>query len=187
MSIPIAIPVSAQVYQTKTVFSATFNTPTINRYDFNSLANRNVDILTLKSRAIYIIERTNFSMNISEENFQDSIVTAPAISIKREVPNQQIYETPFEFVNYVDNLEMYAFFGSGQNEDKLQGTMTGVLQQTPTFTKMVVNAFLQFNIYKINSQEWIAKFDEAKASLGDGLALRGGFIPVHQSNDPRAY
>lgn len=183
MSIPIAIPVSSQVIQTKTIFTATFNNPTNNRYDFGIAANKNVLIRKLESRSYYIIERTNFSMDISEGEFQASIDIAPSISIKRKVPNQQIFETPFEFVNYVDNLEMYAFFNTAQNGDELQGTATGILNQIPaTVGILTIKILLQFNIYKITNQHWIAHFDSAKNNLGAGLALRG-----MDSNDPRNY
>jgi len=180
MSIPIAIPVSSQVIQTKTIFTATFNAPTNNRYDFGIAANKNVEILELKASSHYIIERTNFSMDISEGEFQQSIDVSPAISIKREVPNQLIFNSPFEYVNFVDNLEMYAFFNTNQDGDLLQGSATGILKQIPaTVGVLTIRILLQFNIYKIDNQRWIAHFDSAKGNLGAGLALRG-------FDDPRA-
>ena len=61
--------------------------------------------------------------------------------------------------------------------------MTGILNQIPaTVGRVTIKALLQFNIYKINDQRWIAHFDSAKGNLGAGLSLRG-----INSNDPRDY
>jgi len=181
MSIPIAIPVSAQVIPTVNRFTATFNAPTINRYDFGIAANTDQLILAMENRSIYIIEQVAFSMDIAEADFENSINIVPQIRFTRAVPATQIFQAPLPFANYFDGLNTYMFFSGVGGNDVLQGTFTGILNQVPaTVGKLTITANVQLQIYKINDQQWIAKFLDRKNDLGAGLNLRG-------KRDPRGW
>ncbi len=179
--IPIAIPVSAQVIPTVNRFTATFNAPTINRYDFGIPANTDQAILTTENRSIYIMEQIAFSMDIAEADFENSINIVPRIRFTRAGPNTQIFQAPLPFANYFDGLNIFMFFYSAIGGDVLQGTFTGLLNQIPaTVGKLTITANVQLQIYKINDTDWIKKFLDRKSDLGAGLNLRG-------KKDPRGY
>jgi len=180
MSIPIQLPISAQVIPVSNVFTATFNTPTINRYDFAVAANTNQVILELERQSVYIIERMAFSMDIPEAVFQSSIDVTPRLSFTRRAPNQQEFQRAMPFVNYYKDYETYMFFNTTQSNDALRATFTGSLVQVPETVGLTeISAYVQLTIYKINDQPWVARYMEAKEALGDGLRFRG--------RDPRPY
>lgn len=183
MAIPIALPVGVQVIPTVNTFTATFNTPTVNRYDFNVAANTDVEILQMEEFSIYIIERMAFSTDIAESDYQDSLDIVPSLMFKREVPDQQIFQRPMPFVNYYRDYETYMFFQGTGGPDRLLGTFRGSLAQIPaTVGKTDITALVQLTIYKINDQEWIKRFLQAKNNLGAGLNMRGG-----DTQDPRGW
>lgn len=183
MGIPIALPVSAQVIPVAVTFTATFNVPTIGEYDFGIAANENKVFIPMQNRSIYIIERVAFSVNIAEAAYQDSISSVLELNFTRTQPGQQIFESNLPFVNYFKNLETYMFFNSTGSDDNLLGTLTGSLIQVPaTVGKTTLTAFVELVVYKINDQEWLARFLDSKNNLGAGLNLRG-----NKRRDPRPY
>lgn len=174
MSIPIPLPVGSKVFITKTIFTSTFNVPTINRYDFGVAANVDVPILTMAPNTTYLFERVNFSCNIALSSYQDSIDVIPELRIKKQSTNQLVWQNAMPFINYVDNLELYNFVKTDQEDDILMGTFVGSLFQVPaTVGKVTISAFISFNVYQITSTDWNNYFDGEKTEEGVGIPLRG--------------
>jgi len=175
MSIPITLPVGAKVRVTENRFTSTFNVPTVNRYDFGTAVNVDVPILRMDPNTVYILERLNFSMNIPEGIFQDSIDEVTKLRVRKKSTRQLVWQNPTPFINYVKNLELYNFVETDQEDDFLIGTFVGKLIQVPeTVGKIIITAFVQFNIYEIDSTEWNNYFRSAKRGEGSGIPLRGG-------------
>jgi len=173
MSIQINIP-AAQSFAlvTENQFPATFNAITPGKYDFASPVNKNVRVLELEPRSIYIIERINFSCNIPELDFQD--VQTPGQVIKSrftlESTGNMIFLDPTPFINYYDNLEVYQAFKTFEEDDFLLSTFTGQLDSNFNIAgKLIVSAFLQLNIYRVQSTEWVKRFDDQKLNSGADL------------------
>src|SRR3954469_25648483 len=54
-------------------FTATFGSPTIGKYDFGTVANRNVKILPISQANLFYISILNFSASIVEGAFLENI------------------------------------------------------------------------------------------------------------------
>ena len=176
MSLPITIPVGSWPIITANSFTASYNTPTLSKYDWAVAANQNNTILALDEWSVYIIERLAFTCNISEGDFQDNLVKTdlPKLQLKTKATNQQIFLTPQPFVNYFDNLELLKYFYTTQSGDELQGTFTGELNQSAaTAGKATIDANVQLNIYRVTSTEWVKRFIDEKLEEGAGLQFRG--------------
>lgn len=183
MSLPLTIPVESRPFLTSNTFDADFGFPTVNVYDFGKAGNTDVSVLNLDRHSVYILERVNFSMDIDEGDFQQSISVVPTIILSKLVSKSPIWPTPQPFVNYIDNLEMLTFFWTQNSGDALRMTFNGILNQIPaTVGKFTINAFVQLNIYEVTSQEWKKHFLDPKNKLGVNLNMRGGFGTVPRSN-----
>lgn len=178
MSLPIKFPVTARPTITQNIFAATWNAPTVGKYDFsNAVANQDQVVLTMTGSSVYIIERVSFSMSVPEGVFQssiDSAVFVPQLVFKTAKTDVPFFDRPLPFVNYVDNLELLMFIPSDQSGDEIRVTFQGVLDQVPATVGIVtIRAFLQLNIYEVQNSAWTSRFYHSRnESMGD-LALRG--------------
>lgn len=182
MSLPIKLPVTARPTLTSNIFTATWNVPTLNRYDFTAVAgNANQLVLQMTSSSIYIIERCNFSMSIPEGVFQESIdsaVSVPQMIFTTQKTGQQIFPKPQPFINYVDNLELLLFVPSNQSQDEIRVSFESVLNQVAATVGIVtIKAFLQLNIYEVQNTDWISRFYNNPESIIGDLKLSGGQTP----------
>lgn len=177
MGININIP-AAQTLPliTENQFSATFNAVTPGLYDWDGntvgSANNAVKILDLEPRSVYIIERINFSANMDEGDFKDVQVPGQALNIwpyLAETQNKIILD-PIPFINYYDNLEVYIAFKTNEEGDELLVNFNGQLGSNFNIAgKLVAVALLQLNIYRIQSTEWVRKFDDMNLYSGDTM------------------
>lgn len=175
MSLHNTIPIRARPIQTATVFTATFNVPTVNRYDFNIAGNTNIRIFPIQERSIYYLDRINFSLDVPEADFKNAIDVIPTLSLKSEKTEVQIFPTAIPFINYVDNLEFQLYWEGEQNKDFLLGTFRGVLKQPPAlFGRLELKAQVQLNIYEIRD-DWFKKYFKNPKGMeqGEDLAMRG--------------
>jgi len=177
MSLINNIPTSSIPIQTSTSFTAEFNNPTLNKYDFNVSANENVFILTLRKNTVYYIDRINFSLDVDETDFKQSIDNANPITftLKSLKTNKPIFPQPLPFINYVDNLEVQEYYKSGQSNDQFVGTLNGELFQSSGLVGDVfVSALIQLNIYQVTDQNWLNHYNDPRGrSQGSELKLRG--------------
>lgn len=172
MSLPISIPVTARPTLTGNRFTATWNVPTVARYDFtNVVANQNQTVAVMTGSSVYIIERVCFGMTIPEGVFQESIddtISLPQIIFKTLKSGVQIIDRPLPFVNYLDNLEILIYVPSNQQNDEIQVSFECMLIQVPATVGIVtIKAFLQLNIYEVQCTEWINRF---QSKYGVGLS-----------------
>jgi len=189
MSLPIKLPVTARPTLTSNIFIATWNNPTINRYDFTAVpaTNANQTVLTMTGSSVYVIERVCFSTTLSEGNYQESInstASVPQLVFKTLKTGQAIFDRPLPFINYVDNLELLLFIPSDQSEDEIQVSFQCVLNGIPATVGIVtIRAFLQLNIYEIQNTDWIRRFYHSTERPGEDLKTRGRHrvIPCHYS------
>jgi hypothetical protein len=178
MSLPIKLPISARPTITANIFTATWNNPTLNRYDFTNVAgNQNQIVLTMTGSSIYVIERVCFSMSIPEGVFQESIdsaINVPWLIFKTQKTNAMIFDRPQPFINYLDNLEMLLFIPGNQSQDTIIVSFEAVLNQVAATVGInTIKAFLQLNIYEVQNTDWIRRFyHNWENTIGD-LGLRG--------------
>jgi len=179
MSLPIKLPISARPTLTSNIFTATWNNPTLNRYDFTNVAgNQDQTVIRMTGASVYVIERVNFSATIPEGVFQESIdsaISVPQLIFKTDKTDSPIFDRPQPFINFVDNLEMLLFVPGDQSDDEIQVTFQCVLNQVPATVGIVtIKAFLQLNVYEVENTDWTRRFFyNPDDTIGD-LQLRGG-------------
>lgn len=177
MSLPIKLPVTAKPTITSNIFTATWNVPTVNKYDFNVAGNQNQIIHTMNEYSVYVIERCCFSMSIPEGVFQESIdsaTTIPQILFTTSKTGQNLFANPQPFINYVDNLELLKFVPCNQLNDSILATLQCVLDQVPaTVGIVIIRCFLQLNIYEVQTSDWTRRFYHSIEEARGDLELRG--------------
>lgn len=177
MSIPLTIPVTARPFLTANTFTATFNAPTLGRYDFNVAANQNNIVIPIRHTSVYVLERINFSASVPEGVYQEAIDPTnllPNLQLLTTVQQVQIFPEKQPFINYVDNLSLLLFFHTTQDNDNLLATFTGQFTQPAFMVGMVtMDVYIQFNIYEINDTDWVARYHDRKLDLGRNLKFRG--------------
>lgn len=181
MSISLHLPPATIPIQTETRFEANFNAPTVNRYDFNTSANTGVEVLELFRGSIYVLERINFSLDIDEADFKKSIPTdqtnveVPTLSLRHFKRNQQIWQKPIPFINYVDNLEIVSYVLAAESNDKVIANFRGQLVQVAGTTgDATITAQVQLNWYQVTDTGWYQKFLDTKSQLNLGEHLMRG-------------
>lgn len=125
------IPHTSRFFQSENVFEATFNVPTVGKYDFGVAANTNQFCFRLQKNAVYLIERISVGGNISEESFNDSINVTPKLIFKKERQNSVIYQEPFKISNYFKNTDVSTYVWSDIQDDSITLSLEGLLDQTP--------------------------------------------------------
>lgn len=168
MSIIKTIPPSSKYIQVDAIFTATFNVPTLNTYDFSIAANENIVLLEpLTPTSIYIIDRYSFSAQTPEGTFLEAINTIPTAQLKKRIDNLQIFQKPIPCINYIDNAESIGYFFSklGAKEqaarDALTITFRGLLNQPASLAGVnTIRALLSFSIYEIIDRNWTQLFRE---------------------------
>lgn len=167
MSISISIPNNSQPIWTANIFTAAFNVPTLNRYDFtNTVANQNQISFQLLNKALYYIDRIAFSSNIPVEVFQQALIGAslPFVSIKKSRDNQQIYLRQLNFLQFYEGLELNCHFYTNQVPDQLLLTFGGVfLQPGPIAGLPALSCFVQLSIYEITDIDFLNKWQRTRA------------------------
>ena len=164
MSIGYVIPKTSRFVQTNSAFLATFNNPTLGKYDFagaggtpggSSLA----DILTMQSNSIYFIERINVGGTIPQEEYLYAISTLPRATFFNATTKQQVLPQPIPIVNYIINQEVNSFVWSDCDGQKLQLRLSGILSQTPFLVgNLTVTLNISLNIYDVNDNAFIQQF-----------------------------
>lgn len=174
MSLINQLPTSARPIQTESIFTATFNTPTIGKYDFNTLANRNVKVHDTNSNSVYFLDRMNFSLDIDEGLFKTSIEVVPTFSLKSQNSMQQKLPTPIPLINYVDNTE-YQYYYEEPTGKLVTAGLSGVLNQTAPLVGIVnIKALVQLNIYEVRDMHWIQNYNALKThNQGKNLLFQG--------------
>jgi hypothetical protein len=172
MSINFQLPKTARFLQCNTSVVATFNAPTLGKYNFNSQI---ADVLTMQANSIYFIERVNIGGTIPEEEYLYAIDTLPTAEFFNSVTRQQVLPRPIPVVNYIDNQEINAWVWTDGDGQPLQLRIAGILRQTPFLVGMnTVTLNIQVNVYDVADKAFIQQFRgvNAKSKIGFGAAGR---------------
>lgn len=177
MSISIEIPVNARPHVTANIFNAVFNTSTANRYDFSQSASNPQIVIVMKQNTVYLIERTSFSINIPEGDFQtaiDDTISVPRMFFRTKKTKQLIYPEPQPYINYVDNYELMKWKYNDQRNDEIQVSFECLLKQPPAIVGInELNAYLQLSIYEVQATDFVNNWVKPKENSGQSLDLRG--------------
>jgi hypothetical protein len=168
----LTIPKSSRLSLVGGIFKATFNAPTIGKYDFTNLknaggnfVNRGVPLgLVLNPTSIYFVNKLSFSMSIDEGVFLSSIDTTtpdtiPNVNFRPPPENINIYNYPLRLLNYFDNRDIDSFFIVSNAKDILAADFRAVLNQTADLVGIgTVYAQVSICIYEINDYDFKSQF-----------------------------
>ena len=185
MSIGYVIPKTSRFVQTNSAFVATFNNPTLGKYDFagaggTSGGTQLADILTMQANSVYFIERINIGGTIPQEEYLFGISTLPQATFFNATTKQQVLPQPIPIVNYIINQEVNSFVWTDNDGQKLQLRLSGALSQTPFLVgQSTVTLNIALNIYDINDNAFIQQFKARNFHSRIGF---GGHVMPKMSN-----
>jgi len=150
------LPHNARYIPTSSVFTATFNTPTLGKYDFNSSGNQNTVILpNLDTNSIYIIADMQVGGNIPQEEYLAAINTTPFIRLKTKVTKEIVYASVIPVVLYSQSKDITAYVHSDKGGDQLVADMQGILNQTSYLLGLPsVSISITFSIFAMDSRDY---------------------------------
>jgi hypothetical protein len=164
MSLVIQIPPYTQFLQPVRRFTATFNNPTLNKYDFEIAGNTDQPFLPVKKQHLYLFDKISFSGSMDEGVFLKAVDTAagvPSTKISIRIPsqlNKLIYRDKIPIINYIDNSDVQ-FYAYAEQDDTLTVSMEGVLSQVAELAgELTIYLQLTCNVYEIRNIDWIDNF-----------------------------
>ncbi len=181
MSIVIQIPPGSIFLQPVKRFQALFNNPTVNKYDFGTPANTDIDFQDTKKQHLYLFDKFSFSASMDEGLFLENVDTVngePSTKLSIKVPTQHdrlIYNNKIPIINYIDNSDVI-FFAYTDQIDTLTISMEGTLEQSVELVgKPSVFAQVTCNCYEIRNKKWIEHF-LGRTYKGQAVGLLNGSI-----------
>jgi len=182
MSTVLSIPAYTQFLQPVKRFTATFNNPTLNKYDFGVAGNTDQPFLQVKKQYLYLFDTFSFSAQMIEGVFlkavDDDSNGNPSTLISIRIPSQNnklLYREKIPVINYVDNSETQ-YYAYSQQDESLVISFEGVLTQVDELIgEVTVKAQLTCNVYEIRNKNWIDNFLD-RTKHGQSVNLIGGGI-----------
>jgi len=164
---------------TDVTFSATLNGP---KMDItgpgagNSTIYQVYPVMQLNRGNLYFLERINIGGSLSEDDYLLSIETIPKLTLKRLIDAQSIFPYSLPIVNFIDNQECNAWIFTERDNDTLYAYISGLLSQiSATVGMKAIRLYVQFNIYEISDNAFIADFKkDDRFSGGAGTVRRAG-------------
>lgn len=139
------------------IFVATFNVPTIGKYNFNGQVVTLVEKLLPNS--VYLIDSFSVSGMISSEDFLSSILYTPQLTVMKTLEKENIFDGPIQINSYSTDRQIVHFFKTGHNNTGLAGRLTGVLNQIPDFVGIAaISLSINFSIHAIDESTFEQDF-----------------------------
>jgi len=182
MSVVTRIPSKSAVLSPNARFRATFNTPTLGKYDFTregfpvDLVNKNVPMITLKRQSLYLVTNWRFETTVGADLYQQGIANNAIPRIALQLQNQSntlIFSTPLEMAAETGNsgIRTTQWFTVTQ-EDTLEATFTGQMDQIGDLINFpVINATFSLTIYQISDPRWVSKYLARTEDPQDGISI----------------
>jgi hypothetical protein len=144
---------------TVNLFTATYNTPTPGYYDWGVAANVGQTVLGISPGFLYFISILNFGATIAESDYLQNLSTIPRVQFLTKLTGRGLYGGGYPIGNYLKNNDMGAYFWTGQNNDSLIATFTGVLAQSASLAGVPsITANVSLNAFQIVDKAYIEKF-----------------------------
>ena len=139
------------------IFEATFNAPTIGKYDFDS--NTQIFVPKLLNNSVYLIDSFSVAGNIASEDFLTAIDTVPLLSLQKTLDNENIFDNPIPIQNFSTDRQIVHFFKTGLNNCGLQGKISGVLNQVAPFVGIgTIKLSVTFSLHVIDDSDFEKTF-----------------------------
>ncbi|MGB7569592.1 MAG: hypothetical protein WBM07_17140 [Chitinivibrionales bacterium] len=146
------IPKKIRFNPASAIFTATYNTPTLGKYDFNG--QKQVFVAKLLPRTAYLIDNVSIGGNISSENYLGAIENLPSLVLQKSRgtgAGEAIFESSLKILGFSNDRQVAVFFETGANNIDLVATLSGTLLQTAElFGVTAVKLSISFSIYVID-------------------------------------
>lgn len=172
MSLSDILPEDSRPIKTDNSFIATFNNPTVNQYDWDVPANKNVFMLELRPYCIYLLDRVNFNLDIDQGAFHQGISTTLNAKVKYGTKQEMVFASPIPFLNYLTNFSIRQFAGgTGNRSETLTLDFDGVLNQVAAMNQAAtITAYISWSIYQIKDTKWVKAYQNNRLwNLVNGL------------------
>ncbi len=141
------------------LFTASFNSPTLGKYNWGVTANVKQTVLNINPQNLFFISTMNFSATVPESAFLENIETTPKIQFVMDQNSESMYGGAYPVAKYLGDNDISAFFWSRQADDILTATFTGQLGQNASMIAFSsVIAVVALNTYEITDKDFIERF-----------------------------
>lgn len=113
------------------IFTATYNAPTVGKYDF--AGQQQVFIAKLLPHTVYLIDSVSIGGNVSAEDYLSSIDSTPIFTLRKSLNNEAIFDVPFPIQGFSIDRQIVHFFRTGLNNVGLIADINGTLNQIAPF------------------------------------------------------
>jgi hypothetical protein len=172
MSIIKEIPDGSRLMIVGGVFSATYNVPTVGRYNFTdekdvnlNYKNRGVNLgIELNPGALYYADKLSFSANIAESDFLETIdltdlENIPRFYMRTSVDLKSVYSYSSRIFKYYENFEIGQYFFNTNTKNYLLADFSAKMKQNANMVGVTtIFAQLSMSIYEIVDTEFIGKW-----------------------------
>ena len=140
-------------------------------------------VMQLNRGNLYFLERINIGGSLSEDDYLLSIETIPALTLRRALDAQAVFPYSLPIVNFIDNQECNAWIFTERDNDALYAYISGILSQiSATVGMKAIRLYVQFNIYEISDNAFIADFKkDDRFSGGAGTVQRAGISNLFET------
>jgi len=139
------------------VFEATFNNPTVAKYDFNG--NQQTFITKLLPHTVYMIDSISIGGNMAAEDYLSAIDTVPLFNLKKSNETENIFDKPMQLNGYSTDRQIVHFFQTGLSNLDLIATITGKLNQLPDYIGLAIfKLAINLSIHAIDENDFHRDF-----------------------------
>ena len=152
------------VYQkTPLHFRATFNNPTLGKYNFSAAAP--VVAFETTENTVFLIERISTSATIAEGTFLQNVETPLELSFRLRSTNEILFTKPLPMLLYYTNAEFSGWTQRELKNDAIICKLTGILGQNADLVGIPQIDFLvALDVYRIDLTEFQKSFRGAVES-----------------------
>ena len=135
------------------LFTATFNSPTLGKYDFNG--QQKTFVQKLNNNTVYLIDSFSIAGNIAQEDFLSSINIVPLLNLRKTLNDENIFDVPLQIQNYATDRQIVHFFKTGLDNCGLAANLTGLLDQTPALIGIsAITLSINFSLHAVDASDF---------------------------------
>lgn len=154
------IPSNSRYRDRSVRFTATFNVPTLGRYNFAVAANTGVLLMPLSTFPVYLVDSIYVSATVDEAAFVQALdADLVRVQLRRSSDGQAVFSEPVPTVKYAEGQTCAAYFQGAQQQDALVIDCLGQLTQpAPLIGVAAITLQVGFRIYEITDNDWITRY-----------------------------
>ena len=157
--IPFIIPRKSNPVFPSVGFAATFNVPTLGKYNFGTALNAGVVVMSMKRNSLYLIDTFTVGGTVDEFIYTNALNEIPTIKFFRSKSNFPAYERAVLLPGYLKGAQFPLWVMSDQIDENLTVTCTGILNQTADLVGIPsIGINVSFIIYEITETDFIRRF-----------------------------